>query len=222
MSATITIDMREFNAALSEYVKWSKRSLPDIINRKAAAVAYAAYKNTPRADPSVIQQELSLRVAGQRTNKKTGKTRNVYALDDRRAVAGIMYARDKAVGKTPRSYAEYKASALKYAANRVTAVGTLAAGWIGAVRKLIKAANTQIGGMQWKKHKGFGNAVPAVNGWSPVATFSYNLLERKPGGAQIDPRCVDALQAAFNEEAKSTMEEVARRMQEQANRINAR
>ena len=76
--------------------------------------------------------------------------------------------------------------------------------------------------MQWKKHKGFGNAVPTVNGWSPVATFSYNLLERKPGGVQIDPRCADALQAAFDQEAQSTMEEVARRMQEQANRINAR
>jgi hypothetical protein len=222
MKATFTIDQSQFQSGLKEYVKWSKRSLPEIINQKAKSIAIFAYQLTHRADRGELMNELSLRVAGQKTNKKTGKTRNVYDLDDRRRIAGIMYVRAKAAGKALNTYQEYKAGALKYSANRLTAIGTLAAGWIGAIRKLAAATQSGVGDVQWKRHKGIGTAKPAVNGWNPTTEFAYNLQERKPGGFQIDPRCQDALQAAFDREASSMMDYVAKKMQEGADRVNAK
>lgn len=222
MKATLTVDTSQFQSALSEYVKWSKRTLPEILNKKAKEIAFKAYQETPRADRGEVMRELDLRVARQVTNRKTGKVRNVYELDDRRRIAGIMYVRAKATGKPLKSYAEYKAGALKYAAGRLTAIGTLAAGWIGAIRKLSAASKSGVGDVQWKRHKGVGTATPAVNGWNPVAEFAYNLTERKKEGIQIDPRCQTALQAAFDFEAGSMMDYVARKMQEKADTVNAK
>jgi hypothetical protein len=222
MNATLTIDTSQFQSALQEYVKWSKRSLPDIINRKAKSIAIFAYQLTPRADRGEVMKELDLRVAKQVTNRKTGKVRNVYALDDRRRIAGIMYVRAKASGKPLNTYAEYAAGSLKYAANRLTAIGTLAAGWIGAIRKLAAATQSGVGDVQWKRHKGIGTAKPAVNGWNPTAEFAYNLQERKPGGFQIDPRCEAALQQGFDREAASMMDYIAKKMQEKADTVNAK
>ena len=222
MKATLTIDQSQFQSALQEVVKWSKRELPDLLNRHGKFIALNAYEATPRADRGEVMKELDLRVAKQVTNRKTGKVRNVYALDNRRRIAGIMYVRAKAAGKALNTYQEYKAGALKYAANRLTAIGTLAAGWIGAVRKLAAASRTGVGNVQWKRHKGIGTAKPAVNGWNPTTEFAYNLQERKPGGFQIDPRCQDALQAAFDREASSMMDYVAKKMQEGADRVNAK
>lgn len=222
MKATITVDQSQFQDALQQYVRFCKKTLPEIINGKARAIAFRAYGSTARADRGEVMRQLSLRVAKQVTNRKTGKVRNVYAAEDRRRIAGINYVRDKLSGKALKSYADYKAGSLKYAANRVSAIGTLASGWVGCIRILARAIKESSGQIQMKRVRGPGTATPAVNGWNPTAVFAYNLQERKPEGSTIDPRCQDALQAAFDAEAANTMEYVARKLQEGADRVNAK
>jgi hypothetical protein len=222
MKATLTVDTQQFQSALQDYVKWCKRGLPEILNKKAKLIAGHAYQFTPRADRNEIMRELGLFVASQSVSKKTGKVRNKYDLNDRRIIAGLMYLRAKRAGNPLNTYAQYKAGALKYAANRLTAIGTLASGWVDAIRKLSAAVSEGVGNVQWKPHKGKGTAKPAVNGWNPTCEFSYNLTERKNGVLVIDPRCETALQMAFDEEAKSIRSYILLKMQAEANNINAK
>jgi len=222
MKATLTIDTSQFQSALQEYVKWSTRALPEILNKKAKLIAGHAYHLTPKADRAAIMSEMGLFVSAQVTNRKTGKIRNKYDLNDRRIIAGLMYVRAKRAGNPLNTYKEYKAGALKYAANRLTAIGTLASGWVDSIRKLAAAVSEGVGNVQWKPHKGNGTARPAVNGWNPTCEFSYNLTERKNGQLVIDPRCETALQMAFDAEAASMMSYIALKMQAKADTVNAK
>lgn len=68
----ITIDTREFQAALKLYARHSKRDLPYIVNKRAINVAFIAMRKTPSATAAKIKRDLRKRIAvdGRKGRKK--------------------------------------------------------------------------------------------------------------------------------------------------------
>lgn len=220
MSASISIDTTEFNAALREYVKVSKRTLGEIINKRAFRLLMRAFELTPRADRSTVMNAFGLSVKGFKVNKKTGKIRTSYKLDDRRRAYDLLQGSRVARGLAPLSYAKAMGGALSLSVQRVNSIGTLAAGWVGAIRAI--SGKIRESAPKRQKVKPPGTAKPAQEGWNPSAEFAYNATEFKKSGIQLDPRLTPVLQQAFNDEAKDMMQYVAERMQKDADRFNAK
>lgn len=58
MAVKVTIDDREFQAALKAYMKVSRRSLAEIVNKRAVNIAFKSIKHTPAAGKRDINSEL--------------------------------------------------------------------------------------------------------------------------------------------------------------------
>ena len=59
----INIDTREFQAALKQYVKHSKRDLAFIVNKRAINVGFLALRKTPTATAKRIERDLRKLIA---------------------------------------------------------------------------------------------------------------------------------------------------------------
>ncbi len=216
MTPTLHIDQSEFQRTLIEYMGRTKRTIAEVINRKAFDIVLAAFQATPRADRGAVMAAIGASLVSERVNRK-GKTVRRYAYGPDRNLINLVQANRASRGQPPLTQAE----ALAKGKGRLRAVGSLAAGWLIPMRKLAASfglRSTETGPRVKQK----GGATPAKSGWDPVAEWTYTLTENKPSGQQIDPRVVTALQAGFDFATKDMQVYLARKMQEDADRHNAK
>lgn len=197
MAVEITVDTREFKAALREYIKVSRRTLPEIVNKRAVNIAFKAIRYTPKARKSRINKDLKQK---SRTNPNAplsailvnaGRKPGLYGEDMKQAVEELRERRHKSLG-------------------------FIKSGWLGAVNDLQPHAkvfrraprvNLQ------NKPKGYGR--PARQGLNPTA----EIVNQVAGAVKVGS---PALQRAMNDDAADMKNFVAKRMQQDANRFNAR
>ena len=215
----ITVDTSEFTRALREYAATSQRTLAEILNRKAYWIAWKAFRYSPRADRQKIVD------LGVREYHKTGKrgkelkaiTRD-YTADNLRAVyVGLLRKRNLLYEQGTQINAE---TIKEHFSRRLGGIGYLASGWVRAIRKLSKhigqPANVDVAG----KAKGYAKL--AQEGAFPVVEFA-NLAEAKFGFAPGTPaRMLAAFKRAFDEETQTMHDQAIRRMQLDADKVNAR
>ena len=77
MKPQIKLDTREFDAAIRDYMRTSKKVLADVLNQKAYFIARGASRLTPRANYQRIAKELGVKLRTISTGKRAGtKTMN--------------------------------------------------------------------------------------------------------------------------------------------------
>lgn len=201
MAVEITVDAREFNAALKEYIKVSKRSLTEIVNKRAVNIAFKSIRYTPKATQSRIKRDLKQK---SRTNPKA-------------PVGAILvnYKRGQA-GKKGLYGSEMADAVENLRLGRERSSGFIKSGWIGAVQDLAPHAKVfrrppriVVKG----RPKGYGR--PARQGINPTA----EIVNQVAGAVKVG---ASALQRAMNEDAIDMRTYVAKKMQQDADRFNAR
>lgn len=189
MSAEITFDTRDFNAALIEYWAQTKKDLAYVTNRQALNVAIKAYQSTPIADeskiraldkrswwPKFVAKTIGKRASGGRV--KVGKRR--FSIGGKRAA-----------GSYTRAQARRISEGLILA--RLKRVRFIKAGWAPAIKILsalkmrMKASTADTR----KIRRPAGDAVVAIPGATPMAM----IINKSAGATKV---ATTALQKAFN------------------------
>jgi hypothetical protein len=226
MSVEIQCDTTEFQSALRNYLAATEKELSVALNTKMFYIARGAHRNTPQADRSKIEAELGVTAYKISKSKKTGK------LTRRKAIIGgpvrlayaIINARRGRAGK-PGLYGSQMAKAVKsMLGKRFRAIGTAKDGWLAGIRKFVAAIGQGFekeGGAS--RIKGKSTAIVAKPGWDPFCELEYNVNSYDTKHAQsIDPRTQQALQTAFDDEARSMNDYLIKRLQKEADKINAK
>ena len=230
---TFQLDDTAFQAALVQYAEVSRRTIPDICNKKALFIARGALRNTPRVPVSKIEEELGkiVRVTdmGKRGHlvKRSalagvfGKSGPLAALiltakRSRLGQDSIFKGKTRAQGR-----ADMAKAVLAFVRDRRRSVAFLASGWIQAIRTLSPLVKGKAGipaftpGVrQWGRRK--GEAKPATQGWSPAATIVNQTGITDEESRALAVYGIPALQQAINTETASMLEEVEKRMKEGA------
>lgn len=200
MAISIQVDTKEFNAALREYIKVSRRTLPEIVNKRAVNIAFKSIRWTRKARKSQINRDLKqkARIAPKApigailVNYKAGQ-------DGEKGFYG-----DKMKQQVER---------MKLA--RHSSAGYIKAGWLGAFRdlqphaKVFRRPPRGLGSGNAAK-KGFGR--PAKRGINPTA----EIVNQVEGAVKIG---APGLQRAMNADAADMAQFAAKRMQQDANKF---
>lgn len=215
----ITVDTREFSAALKEYMKHTKRDLAEVINQKSFSIATAAAKITHKANAAEIKAQLAEIVTA--TNGRPAPRAGLL-VNWRRGQKGLPGLRGQ----------EMDAAITALKKNRAAHVAFLRAGWLPSVAKLARAigkapsANAQ----RWENAtaiKGggqIGGGIIAKESLNPTAEF-WNAapdiapLASKPALAQQFME--QGLQQAIAQEIGRMAQHLAEKLQKTANLFNA-
>ncbi len=223
---TLTIDTRQMQAALAQYLERSRHSIAFVINRKMFHIAKRAYDLTPVAKRQRILEtfNVSQRERVVKKGKHIGKIRRVTNYSGiTRSAYRIMNWKRRKKGLPGAARAEALRLVKQMIAGRLRAVGTLRSGWVGAVVKLKDALNEAFEPYIKNVVKQRGTAKLArPKSKNPTGEIAYRIVLKKKSGEQIDPRVVSALQKAFDDEASDTVRHLASELQKEADKVNAR
>ena len=235
MSASITVDTREFQTAMRQYLGLTSRTLPQALNEKAFYIALGALDVTAKSNRAVIEE---LGVDGYRVvkSKKTGTLRQGRPIYNKAARARAIYLSRKFKGtgdeiqKQARNF--YTSSeaihkdVINFLGARLKSIGFLKSGWLPAIRKLVAATGYSRGKIPVDvKQKGRpkGRALVAKeNSVNPVVEIENNATPTGKQGQQAMAMMTAALQKAFDRETASMREYIARKLQKDADKFNAK
>lgn len=212
MASGFSLDTSQFNRALAEYIRVSKRTLPEIVNKRSVNVAFLALRRTKSARPGRIERDLRRRVSvpGRKGRgrppraallvQKGGKhspfekpSPGLYGADMRAAI-------DLLIQKRQRTRAYIKSGFLKSARD-------IQRGLKGPSKRPPRNLNT------FSKQPGEGRkARPGLNPTAEIINYATGA----------DKVAGPALQAALNADADDMKRFAAKRMQQDANKFNTR
>jgi hypothetical protein len=218
---SMQLDMRQFNETLARYLAVCPRTIEEILNKKLLFIAVAAYKLIPKADRSDIERNLDVIGYEVRQSKKTGKMKKGRAIVGAPILYKIVNAMRGRKGEKGLYGAEMKKAAQKELSSRFRAIGSLRSGLVAPIKTLAAKAKEFLNLEKLPSVKQRGQATPAQPGWNPEASFQYNLAINKGNGMTIDPRVESAVAQGFAQEAASMEEYIIKRMQKDADKINA-
>lgn len=127
------------------------------------------------------------------------------------------------------NHAQIKDMALRMIGARGRSVGFIAAGWLGAIEKLARAlgvsfhAGAGLKAFNKNAHRRLGTGVAAVPGsWKPVARIVNKANAKNDHKQALIKYGQPALQQAFDDERKSMIEEIEKRMKASAQKLGIR
>jgi hypothetical protein len=167
MQPVVQIDTTQFQAALHQYIMLSRRGLAEIVNKQAGKALWRAYRRTPAASRESIR---SLR-------------------DDEHRWPRVARGYLRLKGwPAPPTMLEFTARLKSLAKARLRAVGTLRAGWLGALEAFGRGLHLR------RKAQHLGSGERAIATLNPTAVATYKVLVR----GSIDPRVAQAMQAGLD------------------------
>jgi len=230
----IDIDTREFERALDTYFASTTKGLAEVLNQRAFNVAartmdsmnpepgtedfmrahIRSYMNAPVSD--------RIRFTKKGKSKRRGSKQNQLArvnliIQARRAKMGLKGLYGKAMTDAE---GRFKKSAQ-------VGVGFLKSPYVAVIKGLLEYVKfrkvaTKWGRIpSWAGSRGRGTVNPAQRGWSPIVIMKM-LWNVKGQPTRADRLTRPHLQAAFDAEAREMMRHVAEKLQEGANKINAK
>ena len=205
----IKVDTKGFDVALSEYLKYSSRSLTEAVNQHAYFVARNATQTTHAADKSNIESKLR---AGSRN------------YPDAPLAAIIVNTQLGKRGKKGLSGSRMASAVEKLIRIRKSHVNFLRAGWIPAVKLLGSIVPKRGGGKipsgTDKKGRNFGGAVAAKDRailfWKPIATLWNSSFSDKKTRKMVE----GGAQKALNMEVESMHKYIAMKQEQAAKKLN--
>src|SRR3954464_12123438 len=98
MSAELEFDVKQFNSVLELCSEETSKTFPEFVNGRALAVAFAAIRNTVKADVNKITHFLGQIATKFSRSKKTGKLRTTRVYQADSVASRIVNARRKKLG----------------------------------------------------------------------------------------------------------------------------
>lgn len=227
---TFRINTREFDEALERYMEVTRRSLADVLNKKALYIARGALRLTPMTEAGAIRSSLGQII--RRKNSitiKPVKAGAVYSNLDRRQseapLAALIINARRGRNNIPGLYGPEMEAAIRQligARNRSRAF--LKSGWIPAIRDLSPLVKDSFGmqganGQPVQVGKPHGKAIPAHPGLVVKAIIENTASEKHETHEALHKYGGPALQQAFNDEAASMQSEVNKRLYEAARKV---
>ncbi len=218
------LDTSQFQAALNSYLPKVPASLAETLNKKLFYIARGASRLTPVSQR--VEHDVGVLAYTTTRSRKTGKTKKgkaVFGIGTGNRFAMIINARRAKAGLPGIPKADMAGAVKRLIAARLRSKGTEKAGWIGAIRKLARAVGESSFSPDRVSVTNKSLATVAKDGWTPSADLTYRIISTTTNRKQyIDPDTEKALQTAFNDEARSMLEFLAKRMQKDADKINAK
>lgn len=249
MAAGITIDTRQFKAALKERAQNMTRSIPDELNQRLINIVGRAYdkiKPLPGSEQSArtrvrsyLNEQLTQRFTIRKTGKNKGKFRKKGSRANQLVRANlIIQARRKKLGLKGLYGAEMRDAEGRFKQAAQIGVGSLKLPLLGIIRKLnplvkFKSAFSRTGTVRPKTGfvsriatwptSGYGASVkPAVEGWrSHVSWRMY--WGNVPGVPRKIRRMIEPfLQRAVDEETAEMRRHTAAKLQKEWHKANSK
>lgn len=204
----IKVNTDNFNKALSEYMKNTRRDITEVVNTKAYWIAINAIKETYKTNKQHIRTSLE-----QPSNIINGLT----------VAEAIVVQRNRKSFNRKMTRTEMKREARKMIGKRVRAVGFLKSGWIPAAKVLAPHVKKRltVGVESFSKGKPKGGAKPVsrtIFTNNHVASVWNNII------ADGDPKSQSymkrGLQTALDNESRSMMSYVEEKMRKNAAKFN--
>lgn len=212
MSVTVKTNFPEFQKFLREHLAKTSRSLPVALNSRMLHIVAKASKNTPKTERSTIEQELGVvgyalkfTKKGKYSRAQSSKRRADAAVTNGTSIIHlIINSRLGRVGKKGLYGAAMREAVTKFLLKRFRSVGTLKAGWTGAMRQLGQAL-----GLTFRNEgasasvKGKSTVSVAKPGFTPSVRLEYTTNSfDKQHRPFIDERLLQAVEAAFQSETQ--------------------
>lgn len=202
----------------------TSRALPDVLNKKGFFIARRAVIETPKASAANIKAELG-RVTKHRGGTRTMKLTASTSRPTMSLAEAILRARIYLKGGTQPTKQEMQGELLKFLSARMRSIAFLKSGWLPAIRKLESAIREKSGlermGYRDARQVGAakGDAIPARPGFRVRVIITNSASARRDARGALLKYGGPALQRAVDYEAKSMLEEIARREAEEAKRL---
>jgi hypothetical protein len=228
-------DQSEFDATLQLYLRETSRTLRDAVNTKGFYVARGAVRNTLKASRSRIQAELGKNVStvhsisgGKIYYKRTTELTSSSQHDAPLAALII----NKRLGRSHKSglYGRDMSRAIRQLLGaRQRSVAFIASGWIPAIKKLAPAVPSRdrsgapaMDGTPYTGTTTKGDATLAADSNLMVVTIENRVTSKHDPKHAIERIGSAGLQVAFDHEAASMQEYIARKLEEPTARFNAK
>lgn len=204
----IRVDTSNYDKALKEYIKATRRDASEIVNQKAYWIGIGAIKETYKANRTAIKNDLE-----KPADKMHGLT----------VAEAIIVTRRHKNHEKPLTRGELRKEARQLINKRIRAIGFLKSGWIPGVKRLAPLVSKRISvGMQKpNRAKDKGGASPAsrttfTNRY--VASIWNDIIADNNPRAQAYMRM--GLQKSLDAEARSMMSYVEAKMRKNAEKFN--
>jgi hypothetical protein len=220
---------REFNRALSDYMKVSRRSMQEILNNKAYYTAVGAVNLTHKADKEHIARDLGKPITIQYTTKrgKVRRKRTVSFTNANRTAKGaplvalIINARRGRKGKPGLQGAAMTKAIRALLGGRSRSVNFLRASWLPAVKQLsslVKKSGPRPDNSVQQRGKPKGGCQPAtITGNTVKASIWSSITKNAPVVRQV---LEHGLSKALRQEAASMMDYVRRKLAEDTRKFS--
>lgn len=240
------VNMSEFYDALKQIVEGSKRDISLVVNSRAMHVAAKARALTPIASREQILKTFNaikiLKV--KKAGKNKGQIGSKTAYRPHAWAYYVVMAKMRAKGKwPPSSQAEIEKEVHNFVSRKLSAVGSLRAGWRGilgplrhavkigltnmratrkgkflsSVQKAFELGNKGDGADDRKIKREAGTVTPAGVATRAVCTGNYKVSVGRNGERKIDGRVVNALNTSFAQELSEMRQHLEERITAQWN-----
>lgn len=199
---SITVNTKEFDKAMKEYLKYSKRTFVEAINQHAYYTARNATQTTYAADKEAIRRDLE-------------KPAEVYP---EVPLAAILVNKELASkGKKGLTGEKMRVAVEKFIKKKQSHRNFLRAGWIPAIKKLAsvvpKKNGTKIPSGTAKKGRNFGGATAAKDAWKTVCSI-WNSALGKDESSRAVRYVEEGAQKALDKEVGSMLAYIERKQGE--------
>ena len=210
---SVSFDKSEWDKALVEIARESKKTLSEILNRKLFFVMIRAFGHMDPVDPKAARAE-------NRAYLKHSLRRINLIVQRQRLDAGLPALNPRALG-ADKFRSEMAAHSKDIRRSAISGVGYLKSA-IAMVAESLSRAN----GYTWqrvKKHRnakgGSVSAKPA--NWNPVAEAWLRVGVSDKGAPGADARYTEAINRAMAEELRDMQDHIAKKLQPIADKHNA-
>lgn len=238
MSVGIQIDTRQFKEALQGYYRTTTKDLQEVLNQRAFNIAGRAVdsmKPSPGAEQSTrgkiktyLNEQVSTRVRVATSGKRKGKfLRKGSKANQLARVNLIIQARRRKMGMKGLYGDAMRDVEGRFKTAAQVGVGFLKTPFLPIIKGLhslvkFKRIQTRWGRISvWPGSDGYGKVNPAKASWNPSVTMTMRwIVSGAP--TKVQRMVLPNLQAAFDAEAREMVRHTTEKLQQTANKVNAR
>lgn len=209
---SVTVDTKSFDKAMQEYIKNSKRSLTEIVNKKAYFIARNAVNTTATTPKPAIRKSLMV------SSRKDPRTSVVALLDSAKR------KRDGLKGVTGQKKTN---SIEKFIKAREATRNFLRAGWIATIKAIEPYVPNKGGAPKYDRTvkikgrpKGGAKGAPLYGSWSPTATIWNAIFGGKKATPHVTALLEKGLAEAVALEVRSIYQYIQKELQKNHDKFN--
>lgn len=233
------MDRREFRETLKQYRNHTKRDLATILNTKGFYIARGCARETPKADIAQMNAEIGVQAMALVRHQKgpragmhmRGNSARIYAQGstvNAPLLALIINARRGRAGQPGLYGAAMRQEMGKVLTARARSIAFIKSGWLPAIKVLAryaenktKAARPDPKAKQYGKSK--GAAYPAIkDAWVQRTIIENSATTTRDKKQALYKYAWPTFQREWAKEIASMKSYIARKLQDGANKINAR